>query len=106
MVALQHVQALLIVLHLLADLGKGRLSRFTLICKRCFCRLRRGRPFPQCGLGLGGAAAVLCDGLQTQFELRNHLLLRFDQRLKVGEVAGHVLRVLVAEPDPEAASLL
>ena len=34
------------------------------------------------------------------------MLLRFDQRLKVGEVAGHVLRVLVAEPDPEAASLL
>ena len=106
LVALQHVQALLIVLHLLADLGKGRLSRCPLVCERFFCRFGRARLFPQCGLGLGDAATVLCDGFQTQSVVPNHLLLRFDQRLKVGEVAGNVLRVLVAEPDPEAASLL
>ena len=63
LVTLQHVQALLVVLHLLVDLGKGRLSRCALVCERRFCRLRRGRLLPECGFGLGNAAAVLCDGL-------------------------------------------
>ena len=55
---------------------------------------------------LSDAATVLFDRLQAQFVLRNRLLLRLDQRLKVGEISRHVLWVLVAQPDPEATSLL